>query len=164
MKLRHRDTGEEFEFELPATIGRLPSCDVSINDASVSRQHLELSEGQQGPLARDLGSSNGTRHNGRPVKSCTLRNGDLLTIGTIALDVVLEVDSEVQVSAGKDSEQESHRVRSERARSASRAAKRSIGLGDIGQQSTAVQLLVGLLGLAFVAAIALLVRWLGGAL
>jgi hypothetical protein len=46
---------------LPVTLGRAPDCDVVLFDASVSRAHARIEEGESGPLLRDLGSRNGLR-------------------------------------------------------------------------------------------------------
>ncbi len=172
MQLRRRDTGEEFAFELPAIIGRQDSCVVVVDHASVSRQHLELSEAKSGVLLKDLGSSNGTRRNGQLLKVGVLHDGDLLTVGAVAFDVLLPLatDGDLKVEEATVAETvvepkpAGHSVRSERARHEARAAKKSSGLGDLSQQSTFVQILVAMLGVAFVAGVAYLVKWLGGAL
>ncbi|WP_306818599.1 FHA domain-containing protein [Archangium lipolyticum] len=67
-------------------VGRLPSCDLVINDPSVSKHHAELR--WYGPASscrvRDLRSTNSTFRNGQPLvpeREYLLRDGDLLRFG-----------------------------------------------------------------------------------
>jgi hypothetical protein len=72
-----------------------PQPDVSLNvfDAAgkgVSRQHLKLLRRQEVLYIEDLGSSNGTFLNGRPLmRNClrVLRHGDELQVGVLKLNV-----------------------------------------------------------------------------
>ena len=52
----------------PLVIGRLPECDVVLNDSNVSRRHAEIRRSGDGVFLTDLGSTNGTRVNGAPVR------------------------------------------------------------------------------------------------
>ena len=61
-------------------VGRHRWCDVRIASPRVSRRHCCLALGRDGVLVRDLGSTNGTRINGRHVDWGVLRPGDELTI------------------------------------------------------------------------------------
>jgi hypothetical protein len=45
-------------------VGRAPSSDIAIFDPTISRRHAELFVTETGLHVRDLGSSNGTFHNG----------------------------------------------------------------------------------------------------
>src|SRR5690348_14534311 len=71
-------------------VGRAPSSDIAIFDGTVSRRHAELQVDETGLRVRDLGSSNGTFHNGNrlddeePVK---LAPGDTITFGKVAFRV-----------------------------------------------------------------------------
>jgi hypothetical protein len=69
-------------------IGRHPSCAVRVANTSVSRRHAAVA--RRGGLCRvrDLGSSNGTTLNGRPVEVAELRRGDRLTLGEVQVRVV----------------------------------------------------------------------------
>jgi FHA domain/Domain of unknown function (DUF1707) len=69
-------------------IGRHSSCAVRVANTSVSRRHAAVS--RRGGLChvRDLGSSNGTTLNGRPVEVAELRRGDRLTLGEVLVRVV----------------------------------------------------------------------------
>ncbi|MDQ3530139.1 MAG: FHA domain-containing protein, partial [Actinomycetota bacterium] len=68
-----------------ATIGRLPECEVTLDDASVSRRHARVERNGDGWSITDLGSTNGVKVNGESVRSATLRDGDRLQLGSLAL-------------------------------------------------------------------------------
>lgn len=64
------------------TVGRLPDCDVVVDDPSVSKHHARLSWNEALWTVEDLGSSNGTRLNGQPVEGMGLvHDGDEITFG-----------------------------------------------------------------------------------
>lgn len=69
-----------------ATIGRLPECEVSIDDAGASRRHAQIREQAGVSTLTDLGSTNGTRLNGQTIQSRELADGDRITIGTTVLE------------------------------------------------------------------------------
>jgi hypothetical protein len=64
-----------------ATVGRLPSCEVLLNDPNVSRRHCEVRPQGSDWVLADLGSTNGSRVNGSAVGEHVLRDGDVITIG-----------------------------------------------------------------------------------
>jgi hypothetical protein len=66
-------------------IGRLPECDVVLPDSNVSRRHAELRRKGDGVFVTDLGSTNGTRVNGTPVREQVLASGDEVTVGSTRL-------------------------------------------------------------------------------
>lgn len=68
------------------TVGRMPSCDLVINDPSVSKEHARLRwHGQTDSCTvMDLGSMNGTLVNGHPLephKEFFVEDGDLVRFG-----------------------------------------------------------------------------------
>lgn len=69
----------------PVVIGRLPACDVVLEDPNVSRRHAELRRVDGTVLICDLGSTNGTQVNGVRVREQPLANGDRITIGRTTL-------------------------------------------------------------------------------
>lgn len=75
--------GEQFELDgADLTVGRSRTCDVSIKDPSVSRQHVHLTTAAGKVQLTDLGSSNGTFINGERIQGGgVLGDGDTLGLG-----------------------------------------------------------------------------------
>lgn len=74
-----------------AVIGRLDTCDLPVDDKSVSREHARLSRLRDGYVIEDLGSTNGTLVNGRRIdEAVILRAGDTVTIGSVDFRFDLE--------------------------------------------------------------------------
>ena len=71
--------------EAPLVIGRLPDCDVTLNDPNVSRRHAEVVLDGESAVLTDLGSTNGTRVNGAPARTVRLQHGDEIFIGSSRL-------------------------------------------------------------------------------
>jgi Protein of unknown function (DUF3662)/Inner membrane component of T3SS, cytoplasmic domain len=69
----------------PLVIGRLPDCGIVLADTNVSRRHAELRRVGDGVVLTDLGSTNGTRVNGTPVREQTLVSGDEVSLGSTRL-------------------------------------------------------------------------------
>jgi len=67
------------------TIGRLPECAVVLDDPNVSRRHAQLRREGQHVVVVDLGSTNGTKVNGVPVREQRLAPGDSVTVGTTTM-------------------------------------------------------------------------------
>ncbi len=65
-------------------VGRGLAADLRLDDASVSRRHAVLVNGDTVRVLDDR-SSNGTFVNGRRVSQAELRNGDVLVIGRVVL-------------------------------------------------------------------------------
>jgi hypothetical protein len=63
------------------SIGRVAGCDITVTDPKVSRNHAEIRRDREGFLLVDLGSTNGTFVNGRPVREALLHDGDRIAIG-----------------------------------------------------------------------------------
>ncbi len=73
----------------PVSIGRHSENQVVVPDKLASRFHCVIEKAPDGYLIRDLGASNPTRVNGRPVRSALLAPGDVVTVGQTELVVVL---------------------------------------------------------------------------
>ena len=66
-------------------IGRLPECDIVVDDPNVSRRHCLIRLAPEGHQVIDLGSTNGTSVNGMLVREHLLRHGDRLALGQTVL-------------------------------------------------------------------------------
>src|SRR3954468_2019266 len=89
-----RADGERRSFSLPRTItvvGRREDCDLRIPLGDVSRKHCRVVLDGDSLRLEDLGSSNGTYHNGvRVEKGADLQAGDSIQVGPVVF--VLQVD------------------------------------------------------------------------
>jgi hypothetical protein len=67
-------------------IGRSRDCDVTVEDANVSRHHAEVRPSGGSWIVRDLGSTNGVKVNGRRIQGPqSLKPGDTIELGTSRL-------------------------------------------------------------------------------
>lgn len=80
------DVGKKFELTGDECyIGRSASCQIIIEDESVSRKHCKIILGET-PMVQDLGSTNGTSINDEPVKTVPvpISDGSVLILGSVA--------------------------------------------------------------------------------
>lgn len=78
--------GAALALQAETTIGRLPGNGVVLPDETVSSRHALLREVDGRWWVEDLGSTNGTRVNGRPIGAATvIVPGDLLEFGGVRL-------------------------------------------------------------------------------
>ncbi len=70
----------------PVTIGRLPECDIVLEDPGASRRHAQVRLDGDRYIVTDLGSTNGTLVNDVPTGERALEDGDRLTIGSTVLE------------------------------------------------------------------------------
>lgn len=88
--------------QLPAEgsllIGRSGECHLRLTDADTSRRHAEIVCRDGTCTLRDLGSTNGTEVNGRPVEQHVLRPGDRIGIGASSI-VFCQVETEMEIPA-----------------------------------------------------------------
>ena len=97
LELRLR--GERHSLDRERTLlGRSRSCDVRVKEDSVSRLHAALVRREGELFLEDLGSSNGTFCNGRPVTApVVVRAGDRLAFG--AVEAALETAGTPEAAA-----------------------------------------------------------------
>jgi pSer/pThr/pTyr-binding forkhead associated (FHA) protein len=76
------------------TLGRGPGVDLAFGDQAMSRQHAVVEVTNRGLSVRDLGSTNGLRHNGKPAQTAALAHGDRLQLGTWTFQILIEPRSE----------------------------------------------------------------------
>jgi len=75
-------------------VGRHPSCDVHIDNDSLSRRHAVLVLTDSLVVVRDLITTNGTRVNSQRVKWAALMPNDKITFGTARYRLDLAPDTE----------------------------------------------------------------------
>ncbi|HSC26609.1 MAG TPA: FHA domain-containing protein [Vicinamibacterales bacterium] len=66
-------------------VGRAPSCDLQIDDPSISRRHVRFRVHGDRCVLADVGGRNGTFVNGDQVTECELSAGDTIVLGRFPL-------------------------------------------------------------------------------
>lgn len=67
------------------TVGRGSDCEIRISDGAASRKHLQFVWDGSSGIARDLGSTNGSKINGQKFREAQLVSGSEITIGQTTL-------------------------------------------------------------------------------
>jgi pSer/pThr/pTyr-binding forkhead associated (FHA) protein len=70
-------------------VGRMPACDVRLNDREVSKLHCTVTIENEVVRVMDEDSANGTFVNGMKIRNRLLREGDELTVGSTRFTVRL---------------------------------------------------------------------------
>lgn len=71
--------------DTPVVVGRGSDCELSMPHPSVSRQHCRICNEHGCYLIEDLGSTNRTYLNGKPIQRAELRDGDQISVGSNAI-------------------------------------------------------------------------------
>jgi hypothetical protein len=88
--------GQRWELRENLILGRENSCDIVIHDRQISRHHARLTVTPRGVLLEDLGSKNGTHHNGQNVNEpIVLQDGDIIQVALAQKFIFLSSDSTV---------------------------------------------------------------------
>lgn len=103
--------GQRWVIDRELILGRDATCDIIISDRQVSRYHARLRNTERGILLEDLGSKNGTFHNGARLEDpVILLDGDLVQISVTQHFVFLSSDATVPLEMDALPEKgESHR-------------------------------------------------------
>jgi pSer/pThr/pTyr-binding forkhead associated (FHA) protein len=97
--------GQRWLIRDPIIVGRDSKCDIEIPNRQVSRQHARFSPTEKGLLLEDLGSKNGTHHNGQLiVDPILLKDGDVVQIALAQQFVFLSSDATLPLEAVIDFE------------------------------------------------------------
>jgi hypothetical protein len=76
--------GQRWAVNRALVLGREPSCDVVIPDRQVSRFHARVTPTAEGVILEDLGSKNGTHHNGNALTApIMLQDGDAMQVSFV---------------------------------------------------------------------------------
>lgn len=103
--------GERRSFSLSrdvTVLGRREDCDLRIPLSDVSRKHCRFIKDGDQLRIEDLGSSNGTYHNGQRIQESVVKPGDTVQIGPVAFIVQIDgvpADDELQPSGPADETQ-----------------------------------------------------------
>lgn len=88
--------GARVALEREVVIGRDPRCELPIGAADVSRRHARIVPDDGGHRVVDLGSTNGTWVNGRPVTSRKLLPGDRIELGSCVLRYLRQGEADAE--------------------------------------------------------------------
>lgn len=93
--------GQRWPLSHTLMVGRDPTCEIIVQDRQVSRFHARISPTQEGVMVEDLGSKNGTNHNGTEVAGpVMLQDGDLLGIAVAQQFLFLTSDATMPLVDG----------------------------------------------------------------
>lgn len=82
-------------------IGRGSDADIRISDNGASRKHLEIHWDGKTAIAKDLGSTNGSKVNGQRFREATLAPDTTVTIGQTSLRFVLVPQRAQRTGSGR---------------------------------------------------------------
>jgi hypothetical protein len=88
--------GARVALEREVVIGRDPRCELPIGAADVSRRHARIVPDSEGHRVVDLGSTNGTWVNGRPITSRKLAPGDRIELGSCVLRYLRQGEADAE--------------------------------------------------------------------
>lgn len=88
--------GQRWALQENLLLGREPDCDIVISDRQISRHHARIRILTEGIILEDLGSKNGTHHNGKPLNGAVLlQDGDIIQVAITQRFVFLSSDSTI---------------------------------------------------------------------
>ncbi len=93
--------GQRWPLSDTLMVGRDPTCEIIVQDRQVSRFHARITPSPEGVMVEDLGSKNGTNHNGVEVAGpVMLQDGDLLGIALAQQFLFLTSDATMPLAEG----------------------------------------------------------------
>jgi DNA-binding winged helix-turn-helix (wHTH) protein len=93
--------GQRWSLSHTLMIGRDSNCEVVIQDRQVSRFHARVTPGPEGVMIEDLGSKNGTLHNGNELSGpMMLQDGDMLGVALAQQFLFLTSDATMPLAEG----------------------------------------------------------------
>ena len=93
--------GQRWAVDHTLMVGREATCDVVISDRQVSRLHARFTPSPEGVILEDLGSKNGTHHNGNPLSApVMLQDGDAVQISFVQEFLFFTSDATVPLTEG----------------------------------------------------------------
>ena len=93
--------GQRWPVSQALMVGRDPTCDINVQDRQVSRFHARITPTPEGVTVEDLGSKNGTNHNGAELTGpIMLQDGDVLGIAVAQQFLFLTSDATMPLVEG----------------------------------------------------------------
>jgi hypothetical protein len=93
--------GQRWPLSRTIVLGRETTCDVVILDRQVSRFHARITPSNEGVTLEDLGSKNGTHHNGVELSGpVMLQDGDMVGIALAQQFIFLTSDATMPLAEG----------------------------------------------------------------
>ena len=93
--------GQRWQLSQTIVLGRESSCDVIVVDRQISRFHARLTPTPEGVILEDLGSKNGTHHNGNLLSApVVLQDGDLVSVALAQQFLFLTSDATMPLLDG----------------------------------------------------------------
>src|SRR5574338_1679572 len=93
--------GQRWALSRTIVLGRETTCDVVILDRQVSRFHARVTPSNEGVMLEDLGSKNGTHHNGVALTGpVMLQDGDMVGIALAQQFIFLTSDATMPLAEG----------------------------------------------------------------
>ena len=93
--------GQRWSLSHTLMVGRDPTCEINVQDRQVSRFHARISPTPEGVTIEDLGSKNGTNHNGVELATpVMLQDGDVLGIALAQQLLFLTSDATMPLAEG----------------------------------------------------------------
>jgi adenylate cyclase len=87
----------------PFSVGRVASCDLAVQDPTVSRRHAELELAGAGVRVRDVGSTNGTYLDGVRIIDALATPGSRVAFGKVDFEVQAQEPAAEEEFAGEGS-------------------------------------------------------------
>ena len=93
--------GQRWALSHTLMVGRDPTCDLAVQDRQVSRFPARVTPTPEGVTIEDLGSKNGTNHNGTEITApVMLQDGDLLGVALAQQFIFLTSDATMPLAEG----------------------------------------------------------------
>ena len=96
-----RMLGRSYPLTGASIVGRAPDCQLRLDDSNLSRKHAKLIPTNDGVVIEDLGSTNGSFHNGKRVQRAVAQPGDEIGFDTLRF-LLLELGAESTRPEGGD--------------------------------------------------------------
>lgn len=90
--------GSKYDVDEDITIGRGDSNHIVVPDRSVSVIHCQIHFSPEGPVIKDLGSTNGLKINGERLITAPLHDGDCIAVGKSKMRVEILSESQAPIA------------------------------------------------------------------